>query len=335
MALEYFLYNTNYNNTLVERSNNTFAPLPPNTGEILIDFFIPEIQPLYLYRESGGTIVYNNEETVLEYIHETSPPPTTEDSVTYGVFTGTTAILSATTNNLQANKVNVSGDTMTGTLSTSSNLYANGAISGLTLFGGSCVTSPILSASTCLCSMGTTRLVGATTAASTLNVSGITTLGNTLYLGSVSTGGTLSDYNIVWNPISNEVRAIPVSGGTANVYCYIDKRTQQDNTTDVDATYLTATWSLPSGYYEYEYGAIYGNDTSNRCAIICFLFDGVVVGSCNLMKTNDTNVRTSAYITQNNSLIGGNHTVAMVFRQCGGGTSSVYSGTIRIQKIGV
>jgi hypothetical protein len=176
-------------------------------------------------------------------------------------------------------------------------------------------------------------LVGATTAASTLNVSGNTTLDAQLYINTISTGGTLTDYTVVWNPTTKQIRTI-APGGDACVYCYIDKRTTQSNTTQTDATYLTATWDLPSGYYEYEYGAIYGNNTSNRCAIICFLFDGVVVGSCNLMKTNDTNVRTSAYITQNNDVTAGSHTAAMVFRQCGGGTASVYTGTIRIQKIG-
>ena len=87
MALEYFLYRTDLNNTLVDRSNISFAPLPPNTGEIYIDFMIPEIQPLYLYRENGGDIIFNDEETIRQYIDEISPPPSPEDSVTYDVFT--------------------------------------------------------------------------------------------------------------------------------------------------------------------------------------------------------------------------------------------------------
>ena len=130
MALEYFLYTTEYNNTLIERSNNTFAPLPPNTGEIYIDYMIPEIQPLYLFRESGGTIVLNDETTVNDYIQEISPPPTTEDSVTYGAFTGytaTTAMLyidsEDPTGFVEGSSINVSYDytgrtiTLTGDLS--------------------------------------------------------------------------------------------------------------------------------------------------------------------------------------------------------------------------
>lgn len=94
MALEYFLYNTLYNNTLIDRSKTSFAPLPPDTGEIFIDFFIPEIQPLYLYRESGGTIIENDQQTVDTYIEETAPPPTENDPVNFNTFTG----YSATTN---------------------------------------------------------------------------------------------------------------------------------------------------------------------------------------------------------------------------------------------
>jgi hypothetical protein len=91
MAAEYFLYNTLYNNTLVDRSNTSFAPLPPNSGEIFINYFIPQIQPLYLYRESGGTIVENDQQTVDTYIEETAPPPTINDPVEQGQFTGYTA----------------------------------------------------------------------------------------------------------------------------------------------------------------------------------------------------------------------------------------------------
>ena len=201
----------------------------------------------------------------------------------------------------------------------------------------SCVRSPLVSGATvcstsCLCSAGTSRLVGATTAASTLNVSGNTTLGAQTYLKAVSTGGTLSDYTMVWNPVTKQVRTI-APGGDSSVYCYADNRVVGNNATEVNTTYLTRTWNLPSGYYEYEFSAIYGNDTSNRCAIICFLFDGAVIGSCNLMKTNDTNVRSTAYITQNNTITAGIHSASMLYRQCGGGTASVYTGTIRVQKI--
>lgn len=90
MAQEYFLYTTEFNNTLVDRSNTSFAPLPPNTQEIFIDFFIPLNQPLYYYRESGGTIVINDEETINNYLNDKFPI-SPEDEVSFEVFTGFTA----------------------------------------------------------------------------------------------------------------------------------------------------------------------------------------------------------------------------------------------------
>lgn len=90
MALEYFLYRINFNNTLVDRSKNSFAPLPPNTGEIFINYFIPTNQPLYYYRESGGTIVLNNQQTIDEYLNATQPIQP-DDTVEYETFSGYTA----------------------------------------------------------------------------------------------------------------------------------------------------------------------------------------------------------------------------------------------------
>jgi hypothetical protein len=90
MALEYFLYTTLYNNTLVDKGANSFAPLPPNSGQIYIEFLIPETQPLYLYRESGGTIVLNDEQTINNYLNSINPP-TPSDPVDNQTFTGFTA----------------------------------------------------------------------------------------------------------------------------------------------------------------------------------------------------------------------------------------------------
>lgn len=125
MALEYFLYRTDFNNTLVDRSNNSFAPLPPDTSEILIDFFIPDIQPLYLYRESGGNIIYNDEKTVNEYVKEISPLPTSEDSVLQYQFTGYTASTDTKIDNLVSS---LSG-TSTGQTITTIDFHSNASAS--------------------------------------------------------------------------------------------------------------------------------------------------------------------------------------------------------------
>jgi hypothetical protein len=99
MALQYFLYDTTYGNTLVDRSDISFTPSPPYE-EIYIDYFIPETQPLYLYANSGGTggtIVVNSQINIDNYLGATELPPTPDGNVTYGEFTGTTTALSAST----------------------------------------------------------------------------------------------------------------------------------------------------------------------------------------------------------------------------------------------
>jgi hypothetical protein len=184
MAAQYYLYCTTLNNTVICRSDNSFAPLPPNTGELLYDILIPETQPLYLYRESGSTIIPNNQEYVEEYIDSELPPPTPDDYVKMSTLTGYTATTSGGTGgatwgsisgiitnqtdlntclNARALKssistytgttapsifVNVSGDTMTGSLSTSGNFTAGGLVSGSSVCGGVWVNSPLICGST-------------------------------------------------------------------------------------------------------------------------------------------------------------------------------------------
>lgn len=409
MAAQYYLYCTTLNNTVICRGDNSFAPLPPNTGELYYDILIPETQPLYLFMESGGTIIHSPEQYVEEYVNETTLPPTPDDYVKYSTFetySGTTlmnintralktSIDAYTGTTAPALFVNVGGDVMTGSLSTSGNFIANGLVSGSSICGGvwmhspivcadtcvrtnlvcslgaisavnrvsgstvygstcvyspitcgttcaispvvlgsTCVCSPTICSSTCLCAAGTTRLVGATTAALTLNVSGNTTLGSQLYLNSMSTGGTLTDYTVVWNPTTKQLRSISPQGSSC-VYCYTQNTTPASTTSTVNQTYLTATWTLPVGTYSMEFNMLYGNNTSNRCAITCFLLDGAVVGYCNLMKTNDTKVVTTAYVTQDTTFATcTSHTFSIVYRQCGGGSALANYGAIRVQKIG-
>lgn len=111
MAAEYFLYSTPYNNTLVDRSETSFAPLPPDTGEIYIDYFIPTIQPLYLYRESGATIVLNDQDTINAYLASIAPPPQPEDNVLLFQFTGYTATTDVQLTGIDSDIVYLSGQT--------------------------------------------------------------------------------------------------------------------------------------------------------------------------------------------------------------------------------
>ena len=127
MALQYFLYTTLYNNTLVDRSNTTFAPLPPNTGEIYIDYLIPTIQPLYYYRNSGGTggtIVLNDEATINAYLEATAAPPQPDDNVLQLQFTGYTATTNIHLNEIDNNVSYLSGQTDTKLAITDFNTYS-------------------------------------------------------------------------------------------------------------------------------------------------------------------------------------------------------------------
>ena len=89
MAFKYFLYTTLYNNTLVDRSETTFAPLPPNTGQVFVEDTIPEIQPLYLWKESSSVLVINDDATIQAYLNATNPPEE-YDKVDQTEYTGYT-----------------------------------------------------------------------------------------------------------------------------------------------------------------------------------------------------------------------------------------------------
>jgi hypothetical protein len=92
MALKYFLYNTDYNDTVVDSSNSSFSPVAPYE-EIYIDFLIPETQPYYFYANSGGTggtIIVNTQANIDAYLSANVPSPLPYDNITYGEFTGVT-----------------------------------------------------------------------------------------------------------------------------------------------------------------------------------------------------------------------------------------------------
>lgn len=90
----YLLYRTDFGNTIIDESPNSFAPLAGNEGEIFTDYAIPDIQPLYLYRESGGTVVENTETNIANWLDEITiiTPDTLVDYDTFTGYTATTQI---------------------------------------------------------------------------------------------------------------------------------------------------------------------------------------------------------------------------------------------------
>jgi hypothetical protein len=99
MALEYFLYRTDFNNTLIDRSVDAFT-LGANEGQIQIDFLIPKGQALYLYRESGGTIVENDQNTINSYL-QVFDPPDDDGTVRFSDFAAYTGDTSTTLGGLR------------------------------------------------------------------------------------------------------------------------------------------------------------------------------------------------------------------------------------------
>jgi len=92
MAFRFLIYSTGttYADTIVRES----AIDNPGAFEASLnsDFVIPEIQPLYLWRVTGGTdVVPNTDANISAYLEATAPPPQPEDDASVGYVTGITS----------------------------------------------------------------------------------------------------------------------------------------------------------------------------------------------------------------------------------------------------
>lgn len=133
MAFRYLVYRTDFGNTIVRESLSS-SSTGGTESELFTDFIIPEIQPLYLWRVTGGTSVVPNTDQNIESWLDHTVPISPDDPITYNIFTGYTA---QTQTDLDG-KINVvTGATGNiGEFDVNGNLVDSGfAISGLT--GGS------------------------------------------------------------------------------------------------------------------------------------------------------------------------------------------------------
>ena len=92
MAFRYLIYSTGttFAETIIRESatNNPGA----NEASLYSDFVIPQIQPLYLWRITGGTtVVPNTDSNISTYLQSIAPTPTPEDDATVGFVTGITS----------------------------------------------------------------------------------------------------------------------------------------------------------------------------------------------------------------------------------------------------
>ena len=92
MAYRYLIYSTGttFSGTIVRES--AISNPGGNEAALYTDFIIPEIQPLYLWRVTGGTtVVPNTEANINAYEASIAPAPQSKDNITYGEVTGYTA----------------------------------------------------------------------------------------------------------------------------------------------------------------------------------------------------------------------------------------------------
>jgi len=92
MAFRFLIYSTGttYADTIVRES----AIDNPGSFEASLNsnFVIPEIQPLYLWRVTGGTdVVPNTDANISAYLEAIAPPPQPEDDASVGFVTGITS----------------------------------------------------------------------------------------------------------------------------------------------------------------------------------------------------------------------------------------------------
>lgn len=90
MAFRYLIYRTDFGNTIVRES-----PTNTSTGgtevSLYTDFIIPEIQPLYLWRVSGGvSVIPNTDVNISNWLNATAPLPQADDPASVGYVTGLT-----------------------------------------------------------------------------------------------------------------------------------------------------------------------------------------------------------------------------------------------------
>jgi hypothetical protein len=200
--LQYFLYNTLYGNTIVDRSDTSFSPVPPY-GEIYIDFSIPEIQPLYFYANSGGTggtIIVNSQANIDAYLGSTEVSPTADGNVTYGEFTGTT-------DNLQIQINALSGATTGNTLQ---QVTLFGAITNIeSTFSSGLKTNKIRPTGDTVTAVQINKADGITPVISVDTVSGLTGFGMIAPQGVIHAYG--SDANEA-NPLSTEKNGVIIDG---------------------------------------------------------------------------------------------------------------------------
>jgi hypothetical protein len=139
--------------------------------------------------------------------------------------------------------------------------------------GSTSICSPTICSSTCLCSVGTTRLAGNVTAASGLNISGATKIVGVdaceIVFGNQTTCALTGNSSFLYDPSTCTLCVPYVKRTGGGAYLYTQKLTNVTNTTSTCKVYLSGTpWNFQAGTYRVDINANAGNGSSNGCTLV-------------------------------------------------------------------
>jgi len=221
MALLYFKYRTDYGNTIIASSVNSFS-LGPNEAQIQLDYTIPSVQPLYLYRVQAGNIVENLDVNVNGY--NQSIGNDVSNPLSSNVFTGYTGTTAPATFALKVRFNTYTGTTAPATYQSKSSIVT---LTGTTL-PATYVAKSVFNSYT----GGTTNVTTAS--------NGVRKNGSNIRLGGSLTGSTnigLGTFNLVFTGSSGTLRYGSDLSASYNVRSFVDK----GYVTGITSTLLTVS----------------------------------------------------------------------------------------------
>jgi len=330
---EYFKYIITYNNTLVDRSDTSFSPVPPY-GEILSSYYIVPQQELYYYKESGGEIVLNDSATIKSYLEGTEPPPGPNDIVEQNEFTGYTE---STDNNINY----ISGVTNTKLAITDFNTFSGTTLptnyynkTQINTYTGVTLTN----INTRLLKTSFDTFSGTTLPTNYYNKTQINTytgVTNTLIGTKINkvTGATsnLAIFSADGNVVDSHVTIAQLTGGTG-YYVYGENETAGSTASATPVLYLTTGATLVSGTFSIDYIAVLGNSVKIKPAYVQFYMDGSPLSAVYSFAPPENNGVGPIPYMKDLQITAGPHTFS-VYYFAGVNTALMNRAAIRVRKV--
>jgi hypothetical protein len=361
--MPFYKYRTDQGNTVTASSSTSFTGLTGNEAQVSSTVIVPSIQPLYLYKVSGGVLVSNDDSTISSYFTNVLGTPVNGYlSSTGGTVTGSMAVGGSGS---FGGSLAVTGSVTEGGIALVSKYQSK---SSITTYTGTTAPATYQSRSSINTLTGTTlpatylnksaflTYTGTTAPATYLKISNFNT-----YSGSTNTRITKIENNYVTGATNlgsatgiyasksgknNQFKSIQggknigVSGNTNNVVIYenpevyfIENTTTRTNatTTLTDATTITQT--LQGGVYKITYVNVWSMSATNSNFTAEYRIDGSnTFSQQHIERLNNIGEfrfsETMKYIT----LSSGSHTFSIAFARSGG-TASIYHTIILIERV--